>query len=544
MSKVNIKKRDINVDSREAMANTYIYAILCVFPLLLIDGYFDLTKAKFFIYFWVTISFATVMLVYSLATGVFSSDVKKLKFDFLDISFLFYTLLNVVSFIAPTYKRIVDLGELPTSHIFTGIGEIMVAEESRFTGLLLRLLIFITYIILTKYAPFKDGCKKYIRYFLVTAVAVALLGIFDYFDLDVLSLKENIQPGQRHVFVSTLGNINLFTAFVGIFLTIASILFCKLEDLKQSVILYVFVFIGFFAIIVGRSDNAYIFVGSLFLFSPLYLFDNMKSIIKYFALVATFFVTAEIIDIVNVVFAEKVWGINDGVFAFLVDTRLGNFLTILSILLLLISFFIYKKTKFDISKYSKTFKILWSGAICVTALAAFGLFFYFNINVSDNAEFPSFANYFILTDEWGSGRGYIWKNSMKLFADSSFTEKLIGAGPANFTYVFNSVYYRESVERYNVYFDNPHNEYINILITSGILGLISSMIFLFGALIRIMKSIKNNIINAAIFFMLLGYHLNMVVNLDVPIISPVMYVLFFIALANSKNEQTPQEEVK
>ena len=44
---------------------------------------------------------------------------------------------------------------------------------------------------------------------------------------------------------------------------------------------------------------------------------------------------------------------------------------------------------------------------------------------------------FIISDEWGSGRGYIWKNTLNGYGNLPFVNKIFGAGEAATAWVLS-----------------------------------------------------------------------------------------------------------
>jgi len=536
-----MKKEIFKGNAKEIFANLYIYIMLCVFPLYFLDlyseesgflfrlgSYLDAAAVKFYFYFWVTVIFALIIFMLSLVNKSLLSDFKRVKINFVDIAFTAFILINVISaFISPYNFDIVFWG-----------------KDSRFNALALKILFFLTYIIITRYSTFK---KNYIKWFLLIGTLVSGFGMADYFKMNVLSLKDYLEPWYINVFYSTIGNINLYSVFAGIYLTVAFILFCKNENLKKSIVLYIFTIIGYLSIVIARSDGAYIFIGSMFLFAPLYLFDKSKSVMRYFISLATFFISTKIIEIINIVFKDNVIGINDGLFHFLISRGLLNPLLIASILFLAICIFMQKFSSFDFSKYSKTFRISLFVMICVAGIVLVALFYQCNFKLGRNDVKPFYAPYLTLTDDWGSGRGYILRRAIPLFSSFPTLNKLFGIGTGGFIHIFNIYFGDETTELYNVYFDNPHNEYINVLIATGILGLVSFITFMVGTLIRLIKQSKDNVINFAILFAFLGYTLNSLINLDIPTVSPIAYVLLFIALTNCNNfakSETEENETK
>ena len=78
-----------------------------------------------------------------------------------------------------------------------------------------------------------------------------------------------------------------------------------------------------------------------------------------------------------------------------------------------------------------------------------------------------------LMDDWGSGRGYIWKNSMQAFSRLPFINKIFGSGQATTAYVLTDYATVHSNIFNRTRIDNVHNIWLNILLNMGIAGLLS-----------------------------------------------------------------------
>lgn len=83
---------------------------------------------------------------------------------------------------------------------------------------------------------------------------MCLIGITDYFQMDVLGFRGLIKPAQSAIFTSTVGNINTYTAYVALLMGMASAMFTTSKNLLKTVWYYSCMVITFFAIIMGCSD--------------------------------------------------------------------------------------------------------------------------------------------------------------------------------------------------------------------------------------------------------------------------------------------------
>jgi uncharacterized membrane protein (GlpM family) len=86
-------------------------------------------------------------------------------------------------------------------------------------------------------------------------------------------------------------------------------------------------------------------------------------------------------------------------------------------------------------------------------------------------------------------------------------------------------------EKYNETYDSAHNEYLQYFITMGPISLISYLIFLCSSMVCLIRTSKNIKYATPILFAVLCYSVQAFVNISVPIVSPIVFVLLACGLA-------------
>lgn len=121
---------------------------------------------------------------------------------------------------------------------------------------------------------------------------------------------------------------------------------------------------------------------------------------------------------------------------------------------------------------------------------------------------------------------------MTFFEGFSPWKKLFGYGPDTFgILVVNEGLHHEI----GGIFDTAHNEYLQYLVTIGLLGLITYLLFLISCAVYMLKKAADRPLVMSIFFAVFCYQAQAVVNLNVPISAPVMWVLLAMGIAGSRN---------
>ena len=110
---------------------------------------------------------------------------------------------------------------------------------------------------------------------------------------------------------------------------------------------------------------------------------------------------------------------------------------------------------------------------------------------------------------------------------------MVGFGPETFGIL---ILPKTANNPYNELFDSAHNEYLHLLTTVGIAGLICYLGFIVSAIKRGLYIGRNNSYVIAIVFAILCYSIQAVVNLNLPIVTPVFWLFLGISASNYESE--------
>jgi len=92
-------------------------------------------------------------------------------------------------------------------------------------------------------------------------------------------------------------------------------------------------------------------------------------------------------------------------------------------------------------------------------------------------------------------------------------------------------------------FDNAHNEYLQYLVTIGALGLITYVVFLVAAGWRMAVRRNGNRYIVGCLFAVMCYGAQALVNLSLPIATPIMWLLLSAGMAACREEHFPSPDV-
>jgi hypothetical protein len=128
-----------------------------------------------------------------------------------------------------------------------------------------------------------------------------------------------------------------------------------------------------------------------------------------------------------------------------------------------------------------------------------------------------------LTDEAGTFRGYIWKGAMALIAE----KPILGGGPGCFMSRFAPFNdgYNAAMSTEGIVVDFAHNDFLNIGVCTGLVGLGLYVAFLVALLLRCMRMVNRCPVLLILVAGILGYLAYSFFVFSIAIVSPLFWVL-------------------
>ncbi len=512
------------------LTTLFLIAVLFVFPIYYQDYYFDILRAKYqFYYISVLVMFAGVVIT---ALVMLIVDIVQYNGRYTTAFLNRFSIKNIRNAITiPDIALICFLVVATLSTILSDfVFESFWGNEGRFTGLFLLLIYGISFFIISKLSTFKNW---HLELFLVSSALVCAFGITDYFNLNILHFKDNIDPKQYNIFMSFMGNINTYTAYISLVLGVASVLFASDKKRWKCTWHFFCLVLALFAIVTGQSDNAYLAIIALFSILPFYMFKSWTGLRRYIVILASFFSVVQLIDVINQIMPDQVLEIQ-GIFSVLVNFSGLAYIVIalwMAVGVLYAQKYIRKKQEQDLGKWPRK---VW-GIIFIAGIIVL-LFILFDANIAGNGErYGALRNYVVIDDEWGTHRGYIWRLGIRNYKEFSPIQKIIGYGPDTFGIITVKNNYNEMVSRYGEIFDSAHNEYLQYFITIGPLGLAAYLTLLISSGERMVRRASENPYVMATLFAMLCYGAQALVNINLPIATPVMWTMMMIGLSGCRS---------
>lgn len=557
MAKVNVKVKkreslaDIFRNIASGVTGFFVFIILAVFPLYTHDKYFDILKSRYVFYKVWTIALVFILIALGIiylfidynnnvsSPSAVERFVSAFKFENLkkhiiitDIFFAIMILSVIISAAGSSFKE-----------------EAFFGNAGRYQGVECWILYFLTYLAITRTFKFNI---LYLDFAIIAGCFACIWGTLDFFMLDPFGFFINVSDAQKTMFASSIGNLNTYTNYTIIIFALAATLFIIEKDFKKTIFYLIAALIGSVGSVFGLADNAALGFFGFYLFIPFFIIKNRRDLLRYLITIDLLFITFFLLRCgekvhnnawQNSLFRQLVGGSNIIAYGFIP----------LTIIIILLYVLCYKlKPNYDnvvsnnlnpldsvLPKYFKT-------VYCAIVLIGFAFIVYILIDVNvlkTHYDFwmqkiPS-SDQLLFNDDWGTHRGHNWRIAFTNFTQNfSLFQKLFGYGPDTYLIVSERTFYEEMVTRYGEVYDSAHNEYINYFICEGLVGLTAYMGILITSIRCGIKNIKNNPYIIACTMAVIAYAVQAVVNIAIPITTPVFFTLMFMCA----NEEIKNKE--
>lgn len=295
--------------------------------------------------------------------------------------------------------------------------------------------------------------------FVFSAAILWFIMICNFWGWDILDMHSNLKKDQVTHFLGTLGNQNINASYCGVLASLMLAFFYSSQEKPWKRCYGVASVLGVYACYCTSSDSWLLAVGDALLLLLALSMGNPEKMAKWLGCCAAFGCGSFAMGM-TVAFARLSGWKNPFIRRFCKQkllSSLADFRLLLAgaILLLLLGLLLRGRPKARcmgfLGKYGN--RIL-AACLILGGLAA-GL-----------AIFP-------LEDSFGTNRGYIWKRTVWNFKELPVWQKLFGYGPNCFYQSLQERFIAEMQERFSSPFLDAHNECLQILAITGILGLAS-----------------------------------------------------------------------
>lgn len=516
---------DVYFRSLHRITQVYLFLMLLIFPFYSTNCYFHILRDRRNFFLCVTGIYLSGLLFTLLCRipkeerSVIQQRCRLMKTDWLLLIFL---CCAIVGMVLSGNAKVVFLG-----------------ADGRYQGLLMWALYGTVYFCVSR---FWHANLIPVHLFLFGGVISSIWGITDFFGMDIFGWLSRVKAEQRTIFSSSYGNINTYTAAI---LLVAGVsagmtIFAGTMPRKDadgtgschstcSRILYPAIFfVSVLALIYGRSDNAALGLMMLFLVLPYWSWRTPGGLQAYCMLSECVVIALSCSGLSLSAYPDLPVDVAGSILLNLSQFHAYYSLPMLLILTLLMCW------------SSRRENGLWKcGPLCIRifycliaglVLLGAGLIVMTLVG-KDFSSIPIVGRYFIMTDTWGAYRGYIWRVALEEYGHLSWLQKCFGTGLETFGNLMRSTRYEDMIRSTGMFYDSPHNEFLQYLITTGFVGCCTLFIWIFSCCVRVLRSCKSGM-SSACAAGILSYFAASFVNISVPITQAIVIVLMGMMMAS------------
>lgn len=482
----------------------YVFALLVfgVYPLIYDDHYFNITITKYHFFLYA----AGIYLALALISYIVEASLK---------NYYKYDSLLVVDtgkrrFLRPEFYAIVFL----MANFFAWIcadnkKDAFYGLQGRRMGLGMYLVLMIVFVVVAQRV--RPHMIMFVFFAAANAFAYAV-AIGQYMEHDFLNLRFNIAEKQYTKFISTFGNINMYASYLSISIPVLLAVFTFCRNWFCRILSGILLIAAGCNILIANSDSVFlgIFAGTVVLVILAFMQGRLRQCTFGVFLL---FVGNLVLGFINK-YAHTRYDKKRGGLAIALN-RLDIAFALWGVALLIFVIVCMCRWRLGnrIETWNKGKIVLIVCGACV-ALGVIGM-------IALKAMDPSL---FTFNDKWGSYRGYIWRKIVEVYGDAPFVNKLFGYGNESVRLTLKAACYNEMVQVTGKVYDNAHNELLQYLFTTGIVGLLSYLALVGSCIVYMFKHAKEHAWICVCLAATVGYFAQSILNLNQPITTPLFFV--------------------
>lgn len=437
----------------EQAAKSYLFLMLGIYPLFIVNSYEDLVFKKWALFLYASVAFVVVGagcgLAYLLGHRTsLRADIRAAvrAWSATDCCVLVYFVSVVISYIGAVDKKTALWG-----------------IDTWYMGLLSQLLFVGIYFGISRGYVRKPYLKILAA---VVGVIVSSIVILQRFSINVLHLYDRFGEDVKLNFVTTLGQVTWSSSYISILLIAGMGIFYLTKEKKQKIFWGICIGIGFASELLLNCDSGVITLLAAWMIMLWMSFGSRERVLSLLETIIIALTAAAGVGMSERAFKERLIPI-DAVYLKVAQSEwVYIFLAAVLVLYLLI-----RSKRIPVSTRKQTVCILKGIYLAVVFLAMIGVILLFILHDKNYFNGSPTENYFRFTIWWGNSRGFIWRTGAAVFGDFSLWRKLFGCGPDCFTpYAYELMGDAINEFWHNQIVPNVHNEWFNALINYGVVG--------------------------------------------------------------------------
>lgn len=483
----------------ESSVIVYLVFLMFGLPLIVTDGYFNITETKS-VYFYI------VSAALFCATAFFSEKKKKSQANSLSIlkSELSVTDKAMICFIVV----------MLVSTLISKYPQAWIGVNSRYQGFLTLLVYAAVYFIISRNFT---AAQSFLFFSMLSFSLVSLIGVMHCFDVDILGLYDGIRSDYKTLFISTIGNINFYSSYMCLLMPLVVCGFCLSTGKISRTVYSIALICGTFGMMVTSSESFVVGFSAALMIMPLFFYSRLHRYKRY------------LLSIIIIVFASQVYmviyrlhGEGNVALSKLLSIFVNPWVALSVLAVCGAAYLIACKAPGLIKIISKVYPV-----VLVIFVVTIGICFI----LANTVGIDRFNGVFRITSEWGTYRGKIWRFCAKTYLyEYSIKEKLFGTGLETLYKITESARLFEGKS-----LDQAHNEYLQYLMTTGAVGLMSYLGLIGATIYTVIKKLKSSTFAVALLTALISYWMQATVNIAQPFTTPIVYIYIACIAGMARN---------
>lgn len=489
-----LKKFIEREDLLSRVCETYAALLLLVQPLLIRNGFFDITRTKTDCFVYLTAAFLAVMFVLGLLRR------ERPTVDGRMAAFCVFAGTLIVSSLLPGAPADGWLG-----------------SSNRNQGILMNLLYAGACLALCGYGHFGAAARTAM---LTGFAAVSVLAVCNHLGWDVFGFVGRLRSMDRSRFLSTVGNVDFLSAYVVLILPVCVSFALREKKPSRKLLLWLLSAAGLWAAMAGHSESAALGLLAAVVLIPVTLGDDAEALRRFPLALSGAVIAAELYGVAARLLHAPLSELTGALLGPLpagITAAAG------------IGLWLFLRGKSD-EEMRRVRKL--GGRALLALLIAGCVFLVLANSVLRGSIGGTLEKYAVIDDDWGSDRGKVWRSFLLMFREGSVPEKLIGGGAGCVAAWDRSHRIFEDAVT-----DAAHNEYLQYLLTNGLLGLGGYAVFLGLSARKAMGSAVGRSLLAGCG----AYAVQAAVNIAQPVTTPLFFLLMFLC---GSGDEAPEEKKK
>lgn len=527
---LKIKKQDRKQDSfyqaqkfvadvLEVLVCIYLLFIIVIMPFYYTDGYVYIGTNKYQFFNAVSSVAAVCILPVFLIYLVLSLY---LRFVVEQNRESFFKDFSLTDYFALGYAAVVVLSYLGSDFKEMGnYGSALKGTTGWYMGLISQLFFVGIYFAVSRLWR----CRKWIPalWFPVTTI-VFLLGYLNRFEVRPLAMQ-----GATEEYISTIGNMNWYCGYlVTVFFMWAYYIWAdEKQSCKKHSFLEIWLILGFAALLTQGSLSGMAAMAAMLVVLYLLSMKNEERMQAFWKCLLCMGTAGTITFIIRSIFPDR-FNYPDVIADLFTNSPLAIAILVVSAGVWLGIRYFRQKGRLSLAPFRVLGHVGCGVAVVIAAVAI--LLIIINTALPGRLGTISELSMFRFDLAWGSKRGATWIAGWMCFADQGIWGKLFGVGPDSMASYIESgansellLIVRKTFS--NLLLTNTHNEWMTILVNTGLLGMISYAGMIISAVVRYLKAGKSSALIGACGFGVLAYTINNMVSFQQAMSTTTMFVI-------------------